>query len=125
MGLIENIERRIEYGQPCMNRLSDLTIKEIVSSIEKIWENSGANSKSVYGNCTEELEKEYLNKSTYVNYDKDLKISKVEVRWSYWDGISIELTSMGLIAKFKPEHGPTQTLLDLTWVLIEPFFFKN
>ena len=122
MGLIENIERRIEYGQPCMNRLSDLSIKEIVFSIEKIWENSGSNS---YGKCVEELEKEYLNKSTYVNYDKDLKISKVEVRWSFWDGISIELTSMGLIATYKPEHGPTKTLLDLTWVLIEPFFFKN
>ena len=105
-----------------MKRLSELSIKDIVTNIENIWENSGANN---YGKCTEELEKEYLNKSTYVNYNKDLKISKVEVRWSYWDGISIELTSMGLIAKFKPEHGPTQTLLDLTWVLIEPFFFKN
>ena len=118
MSLIENIERRIEYGQPCMNQLSDLTIKEIVASIEKIWENSGANN---YSKSVKELEKEYLNKSTYVNYDKDLKISKVEVRWSFWDGISIELTSMGLIAKFKPEHGPTQTLLDLTWVLFHIF----
>ena len=52
MSLIEDITRRLEYGCPCMKRLSELSIKDIVTNIEKIWENSCSASN-------EELIKKY------------------------------------------------------------------
>ena len=118
MGLIEDITRRLEYGNPCMKRLSELSIKDIVTSIEKIWENSCSVSN-------EELIKEYHDKKTFVEYDSNLEIKSVKISWSYWDSITIELSSIGLVAIYKPEHGSDTKLLDLTWVLVEPFFFKQ
>ena len=121
MGLIEDIERRLEYGDPCMKRLSELSIKDIVTNIEKIWENSGSASSI----SNKELIKEYHNKKTFVEYDSNLEIESIKIRWSYWDSITIELSSIGLIATYKPEHGSSIKLLDLTWVLVEQFFFKQ
>lgn len=118
MSLIEDITRRLEYGNPCMKRLSELSIKDIVTSIEKIWENSCSASNK-------ELIKEYHVKKTFVEYDSNLEIKSVKMIWSYWDSITIELSSMGLIAAYRPEHGLNTNLLDLTWVLLEPFFFKQ
>ena len=118
MGLIEDITRRLEYGNPCMKRLSELSIKDIVSSIEKIWKNSCSVSN-------EELIKEFHVKKTFVEYDSNLEIKSVKISWSYWDSITIELSSIGLTATYKPEHGSNTKLLDLTWVLVEPFFFKQ
>ena len=118
MNLIEDITRRLDYGNPCMKRLSELSIKDIVTSIENIWENSCSVSN-------EEHIKEYHDKRTFVEYDSNLEIKSVKIRWSYWDSITIELSSIGLIATYKPEHGSNTKLLDLTWVLVEPFFFKQ
>lgn len=118
MGLIEDITRRLKYGNPCMKRLSELSIKDIVASIERIWESSCSVSN-------EELIKEYHIKKTFVEYDSNLEIKRVKISWSCWDSITIELSSMGLIAAYRPEHGLSTNLLDLTWVLVEPFFFKQ
>ena len=118
MDLIENITRRLEYGNPCMKRLSELSIKDIVANIEKIWRNSCSISN-------EELIKKYHDKKTFVEYDSNLEIKSVKISWSYWDSIIIELSSIGLVAIYKPEHGSDTKLLDLTWVLVEPFFFKQ
>lgn len=118
MSLIENITIRLEYGNPCMKRLSGLSIKDIVTSIENIWKNSCSISD-------EELIKEYHDKKAVVEYDSNLEIKSVKISWSYWDSIIIEVSSMGLIATYKPEHGSHTKLLDLTWVLVEPFFFKQ
>ena len=118
MGLIEDITRRLEYGNPCMKRLSELSIKDIVASIEKIWENSCSASNR-------ELIKEFHIKKTFVEYDSNLEINSIKISWSYWDSITIELSSIGLIATYKPTHGSDTKLLDLTWVLLEPFFFKQ
>lgn len=118
MGLIENITRRLEYGNPCMKRLSELSIKDIVTNIEKIWENACSVSN-------EELIKESHDKKTFVEYDSNLEIKSVKISWSYWDSITIELSPTGLVATYKPEHGPSTKLFDLTWVLVEPFFFKQ
>lgn len=118
MGLIEDITRRVEYGNPYMKRLSELSVKDIIISIEKIWENSCSASN-------EELIKEYHIKRIFVEYDSNLEIKSVKIRWSYWDSITIELSSIGLIATYKPEHDSDTKLLDLTWVLLEPFFFKQ
>ena len=117
MGLVEDITRRLEYGNPCMKRLSELSIKDIVTNIEKIWETSCVSKK--------ELIKEYHYKKTFVEYDSNLEIKRVKISWSYWDSITIELSSIGLVATYKPEHGSDTKLLDLTWVLVEPFFFKQ
>ena len=118
MSLIEEITRRLEYGNPCMKRLSELSIKDIVTNIEKIWENScSANNK--------ELIKKYHTKRTFVEYDSNLEIKSVKISWSYFDSITIELLPIGLVARYKPEYGSNTKLLDLTWVLVEPFFFKQ
>ena len=118
MGLIEDITRRLEYGNPCMKRLSELSIKDIVTSIEKIWENSCSVSN-------EELIQEYHVKKTFVEYNSNLEIESVKISWSYWDSITIELSSIGLVAIYKSAHDSNTKLLDLTWVLLEPFFFKQ
>lgn len=118
MSLIEDITRRIEYGSPCMKRLYELSIKDIVTSIEEIWENSCSASNR-------ELIKEYHTKKTLVEYDSNLEIQSVKISWFYWDNLTIELSSMGLVATYKPEHGSNTKLLDLTWILVKPFFFKQ
>ena len=118
MGLIEDITRRLKYGNPCMKRLSELSIKDIVASIERIWESSCSVSN-------EELIKEYHTKKTFVEYDSNFEIKRVKISWSCWDNITIELSSMGLIATYRSEHGLNTNLLNLTWVLVEPFFLKQ
>ena len=123
MNLIENIKNRIEYGYPCMKRLSELSVRDIVTCIEKIWENSCTDAYESLTN-KDELIKEYHCKRIFIEYDSDLEIKSVKICWSYWDSIIIELSVMGLVVTYKPEHGNSKKLLDLTWVLIEPFFFK-
>ena len=118
MSLIENITRRLEYGNPCMKRLSELSIKDIVTNIEKIWENSCSVSN-------DKLIKECRDKAIFVEYDSNLEIKSVKIIRSYFDSITIELSSIGLLATYKPEHGSHTKLLDLSWVLVEPFFFKQ
>ena len=118
MDLIEEITRRLEYGKPCMKRLSELPIKDIVASIEKIWENSCSVSN-------EELIKKYHEKKIFVEYDSNLEIKSVKISWYYWDSLTIRLDPIGLVAEYKPEHGTSTKLLDLTWALVEPFFIKQ
>ena len=123
MDLIENIKNRIDYGSPCMARLSEFSVQDIVTCIEKIWENSCTDVYETLSNG-EELIKEYHCKRTFFEYDSNLEIKNIKICWSYWDSVIIELSAMGLVATYKPEHGNSIKLLDLTWVLIEPFFFK-
>ena len=40
---IEDYKKRIAYGEPFMKTLSNISIKDIVTVIEKIWENSCGN----------------------------------------------------------------------------------
>lgn len=123
MGYIENIEKRISYGTPCMERLSELTVKEIVSAIDIIWENS---CSEIYEEVPhkDDIEEGYKDRTITVNYKSDLHIDWIKIAWGGWDYITIKLSSFGLVAEYKPEHGPSKKLLDLTWVLVEPFIFK-
>ena len=122
MGFVENIEKRISYGAPCMERLSELTVKEIASAIDMIWENS---CSDIYETLPHnDIENEYKYRSITVCYKYDLHIDKIKITWGGWDYITIELSAFGLVAEYKPEHGPSKKLLDLTWVLVEPFIFK-
>lgn len=124
MSLIEDIEKRISYGIPCMERLSELTVKEIVSVIDIIWENSRSD---IYGIIShkDDIEDDYKDRAIIVNYKSDLHIDSIRIVWGHWDYITIKLSPFGLVAKYNPEHGPSKKLLDLTWVLVEPFFFKQ
>ena len=123
MSYIENIEKRISYGTPCMERLSELSVKEIVSSIDIIWENS---CSDIYETLPhkDDIEEGYKDRNITINYKSNLHIDKIKIAWGCWDYIIIELSSFGLVAEYKPEHGPSKRLLDLTWVLVEPFIFK-
>ena len=123
MGFIENIEKRISYGKPCMERLSDLTVKEIVSAIDIIWENS---CSDIYDTIphNDDIEDGYKDRAITVNYKSNFQIDNIKISWGGWDYITIKLDSFGLVAEYKPEHGPSKKLLDLTWVLVEPFVFK-
>ena len=123
MGFVENIEKRISYGAPCMERLSELTVKEIASAIDMIWENSCSDIYETLPH-NDDIENEYKYRSITVCYKYDLHIDKIKITWGGWDYITIELSAFGLVAEYKPEHGPSKKLLDLTWVLVEPFIFK-
>lgn len=123
MGYIDNIEKRISYGKPCMERLSEMPVKEILSAIDVIWENSCLDIYETLPN-KDDIEKWYKDRTITVNYKSNLHIDKIKISWGGWDYITIELSSFGLVAEYKPEHGPSKKLLDLTWVLVEPFIFK-
>ena len=123
MGYVENIEKRISYGTPCMERLSELTVKEIVSAIDMIWENSCSDIYETLPH-NDDIEKWYKNRTITVNYKSNFNIDKIKITWGGWDYITIELSPFGLVAEYTPEHGPSKKLLDLTWVLVEPFIFK-
>ena len=123
MGFVENIEKRISYGTPCMKRLSELTVKEIVSAIDMIWENSCSDIYETLPH-NDDIEKWYKNRTITVNYKSNFNIDKIKITWGGWDYITIELSPFGLVAEYKPEHGPSKKLIDLTWVLVEPFIFK-
>ena len=123
MSFIENIEKRISYGKPCMERLSEMSVKEIVSAIDIIWENSCSDIYETLPH-NDDIEKWYKNRTITVNYKSNFNIDKIKITWGGWDYITIELSPFGLVAEYKPEHGPSKKLLDLTWVLVEPFIFK-
>ena len=123
MGFVENIEKRISYGTPCMERLSELSVKEIVSTIDIIWENSCSDIYETLPH-NDDIEKWYKNRTITVNYKSNFNIDKIKITCGCWDYITIELSSFGLVAEYKPEHGLSKKLLDLTWVLVEPFVFK-
>lgn len=123
MGYIENIEKRISYGAPCMERLSELSVKEIVSAIDIIWENSCSDIYETLPH-NNDIENGYKNRAITVNYKSNFNIDKIKISWGGWDYITIELSPLGLVAEYRSEHGPSKKLLDLTWVLVEPFIFK-
>lgn len=125
MGLVEDIKYRIEYGSPCMKKLSEMSVKEIAKGIEKVWEQSHCSDIYIAIPNGDILKEEYKNRIISVTYNSNLEIKKVTMSWSYWDGIKIELSSLGLIANYVPEHGPSKKLLDLTWGLLEFIFFKK
>ena len=123
MGYIENIEKRISYGKPCMERLSEVPIKEIISAIDIIWENS---CSDIYETLPhkDDIEECYKDRTITVNYKSNLLINNIEITWGYWDYITIRLSSFGLLAEYKVEDGRYKKILDLSWVLVEPFIFK-
>lgn len=123
MGFVENIEKRISYGKPCMERLSELSVKEIVSAIDIIWENSCSDIYEALPH-KDDIEEGYKDRTISVNYKSNFNIDKIKIAWGCWDYITIELSAFGLVAEYKPERGPSKKLLDLTWVLVEPFIFK-
>ena len=124
MGLIEDITRRLEYGNPCMKELSEMSVKEIVSAIDMIWENSCSDIYEAVPH-KDDIEAWYEYRTITVKYKSNLYIDEISIAWGCWDYITIELSPLGLVAEYKPEHGPSKKLLDLTWVLVEPFFFNN
>jgi hypothetical protein len=118
--MVDSIIKRLELGEPYMQQISNLSIKEIVSVIEMIWENSCGD---FYSSIRDEyLKDEYNKKLTNVEYNSNLEIEKVKVCWSSWDKITIELTRNGLIAIYHPEHGSSKKLIDLTWAIVGKFF---
>lgn len=123
MGFVENIEKRISYGKPCMERLSEMSVKEIVSAIDIIWENSCSDIYEALPN-KDDIEAWYKDRTITVKYKSNFHVDNISIAWGCWDYITIELSSFGLVAEYKPEHGPSKKLLDLTWVLVEPFIFK-
>lgn len=118
--MVDSIIKRLELGEPYMQQISNISIKEIVSAIEMIWENSCGDFYSSIRD--EDLKDAYNRKLTYVEYNSNLEIEKVKVCWSSWDKITIELTKNGLIATYHPEHGNSKKLIDLTWTIVGKFF---
>jgi 5-methylcytosine-specific restriction endonuclease McrA len=86
---IEDYKKRISYGEPFMKKLSEVAIKDIVGVIEKIWENSCGNFYDTIesGEC---LKKAYANKTTIVEYNSNLDIETIIVKWSFYDEIKID-----------------------------------
>ena len=118
---IEDYLSRIKYGEPFMKKLSEVAIKDIVGVIEKIWENSCGNFYFTIENG-EYLKKEYANKTITVEYNSNLDIETIIVKWSFYDQIKIELSAYGLTATYKPEHGQNKMIYDITWVLVNSWF---
>lgn len=118
---IEDYKKRIAYGEPFMKKLSNISIKDIVAVIEKIWENSCGNFYDTIesGEC---LKKAYANKTTIVEYNSNIDIETIIVKWSFYDEIKIELSAYGLTATYKPEHGQNKIIYDITWVLVNSCF---
>lgn len=118
---IENYLSRIKYGEPFMKKLSDVAIKDIVGVIEKIWENSCGNFYFTI-ESGEYLKKAYADKTITVEYNSNLDIETIIVKWSFYDQIKIELSAYGLTATYKPEHGQNKIIYDITWVLVNSWF---
>ena len=118
---IKDYLSRIKYGEPFMKTLSNISIKDIVTVIEKIWENSCGNFYFTIENG-EYLKKEYANKTITVGYNSNLDIETIIVKWSFYDQIKIELSAYGLTATYKPEHGQNKIIYDITWVLVNSWF---
>lgn len=118
---IEDYLSRVKYGEPFMKKLSEVAIKDIVGVIEKIWENSCGNFYFTIENG-EYLKKEYANKTITVEYNSNLDIETIIVKWSFYDQIKIELSAYGLTATYKPEHGQNKMIYDITWVLVNSWF---
>lgn len=118
---IENYLSRIKCGEPFMKKLSEVAIKDIVDVIEKIWENSCGNFYFTIGNG-EYLKKAYADKTITVEYNSNLDIETIIVKWSFYDQIKIELSAYGLTATYKPEHGQNKIIYDITWVLVNSWF---
>lgn len=118
---IENYLSRIKYGEPFMKKLSDVAIKDIVGVIEKIWENSCGNFYFTI-ESGEYLKKAYADKTITVEYNSNLDIETIIVKWGFYDQIKIELSAYGLTATYKPEHGQNKIIYDITWVLVNSWF---
>ena len=118
---IENYLSRIKYGEPFMKKLSEVAIKDIVGVIEKIWENSCGNFYFTI-ESGEYLKKAYADKTITVEYNSNLDIETIIVKWSFYDQIKIELSAYGLTATYKPEHGQNKIIYDITWVLVNSWF---
>lgn len=118
---IENYLSRIKYGEPFMKKLSDVAIKDIVGVIEKIWENSCGNFYFTI-ESGEYLKKAYADKTITVEYNSNLDIETIIVKWSFYDQIKIELSAYGLTATYKPEYGQNKIIYDITWVLVNSWF---
>jgi hypothetical protein len=123
MSKVDDFKMRLEYGRPFMIELSYIPIKDIVAVIEKIWDNS---CSSFYDTIqhSEEIKREYENRSINVEYNSKMNIESIKLNWSFYDTINIELSAYGLRATYKPEHGCIATILDLSWVILEDLFSK-
>lgn len=123
MSKVDDFKMRFEYGRPFMVELSYIPIKDIVSVIEKIWDNSCSSFYDTIQN-SEAIKREYENRSINVEYNSKMNIESIKLNWSFYDTINIELSAYGLRATYKPEHGCIATILDLSWVILEDLFSK-
>ena len=124
--MLEEFKKRLEHGEKLMKELTTTyQIKDIVQTIEKeLWENCYSRTFYTGIHNSELLEKEYKNRKIIVEYNTDLEIEKIEISWNFYDSVHIALSAIGLIATYRLEHGGSQKLIDLPWVLLKPAFFK-
>ena len=123
--MLEELKKRLEHGEKLMKELTTYQIKDIIQIIEKkLWEN--CYSKTFYAGIQDGkfLEEEYKNRKIIVKYNADLEIQEIEISWNFYDSVHIELSAIGLIATYYPEHGASKKLIDLPWLLLKPVFFK-
>lgn len=86
--MLEELKKRLEYGEKLMKELTTYQIKDIIQIIEKeLWEN--CYSKTFYTGIhnSELLEKEYKNRKIIVEYNADLEIEQIEISWNFYDSV--------------------------------------
>lgn len=123
--MLEEIKKRLEYGKKLMKELTTYQIKDVIQTIEKeLWENCYSETFYTRIYNSKFLKEEYKDRKIIVEYNADLEIEKIEISWNFYDSVHIELSAIGLIATYRPEHGVSKKLIDLPWLLLKPVFFK-
>ena len=112
----EKFIKTIAEGDKFLTSISHLHPMKIKGILEDVYETNKYR-------FSEFLQDEYNSRRVFdIIYDKDGNITLASLRWNYWDGGAVKLTCTGIDVVFIPEYGPQETIAELPWEIVKPYF---
>lgn len=113
---IEKLKKTCTEGDEFLKSISHIHPMEIKHILEDVYE--------MYRyHFSEFLQDEYNSRRVFdIIYNKDGNITLANLSWNYWDGGAVKLTCSGIEVVFIPEYGPQETIAELPWEIVKPYF---
>ena len=120
MSFVKSFEKRIETGRRILEQISSYHPSVIKAGLEKIYEIYKHNLDH------QELAQEYEKAREFsIVYSFDMTISSAKLYWSFYDTARIEIGTLGITFKYKPEHGSEVKIAELPWEVVNIQLFES
>lgn len=113
------IEYAKEFGEQSMEKLNQMDIKEVFNFMDNFLLDQDLSSY---------VKKEFLQNAftTYeVKYKENKEIESIKLIKCDYDILTLDLNILGIHCYYRGEHGPTKSIVKLSWKYLKDIMFKD